>query len=118
MDLLERTVKDQENVTDTLGEQVQRAIEVLIQSLDKADAGSEHALLKGIDAKTLYENSEYNAAFEKFKKAADKNSSEAEYYIGVSYAKGHGVIKSNKSAVDWYEKAANKQHIDANYELG
>lgn len=57
MDLLERTVKDQENVTDTLGEQVQRAIEVLIQSLDKADAGSEHALLKGIDAKTLYDAS-------------------------------------------------------------
>lgn len=57
MDLLERSVKDQETVTDTLGEQVQRAIEVLIQSLDKADAGSEHALLKNIDEKTLYDAS-------------------------------------------------------------
>lgn len=70
------------------------------------------------EAKTLYEKNEYNPAFEKFKKAADKNSSEAEYYIGVSYAKGHGVVKSNKSAADWYEKAANKQHNDAQYELG
>ena len=52
MDLLERTVQELENVTDTLGEQVQQAIEVLIQSLDKADAGSGHSL-QDIDEKTL-----------------------------------------------------------------
>lgn len=57
MDLLERTLKDQENVTDTLGQQVQRAIEVLVQSLDKADEGLGHELLKDIDEKTLYDAS-------------------------------------------------------------
>lgn len=56
MDLLERTVQELENVTDTLGEQVQQAIEVLIQSLDKADAGSGHSL-QDIDEKTLYDAS-------------------------------------------------------------
>ena len=57
--------------------------------------GLKYTKQREVVLKTLYEKNEYNPAFEKFKKAADKNSSEAEYYIGVSYAKGHGVISSN-----------------------
>jgi hypothetical protein len=42
-------------VTDTLGEQVRRATEVLIQALDKADEDRNRDLLRGIQPSTLYE---------------------------------------------------------------
>jgi hypothetical protein len=42
-------------VTDTLGEQVRRATEVLIQALDKADEDRNRDLLRGVQPSTLYE---------------------------------------------------------------
>jgi len=36
-------------VTDALGEQVRRAVEVLIQALDRADVDRDRTLLKGIE---------------------------------------------------------------------
>ena len=43
--LLDESLKHQEEVTDTLGEQVRRATEVLIQALDKADEDRNRELL-------------------------------------------------------------------------
>ena len=49
--LLERSLEYQEEVTDTLGEQVRRAVEVLVQALDRADQDRDRELLKDIDAR-------------------------------------------------------------------
>ena len=54
-ELLRKSAEIQESSADSLSEQVQRAIEVLVQSLDRADAGSEHPLLKDISPKELYD---------------------------------------------------------------
>lgn len=56
-DLLTDSTKSKDNVTDTLGEQVQRAIEVLVQSLDKADSAGSSGILEKIGEKSLYEAS-------------------------------------------------------------
>lgn len=53
--LLERSLAFQEEVTDTLGEQVRRAVEVLIQSLGRADQDRNGELLKDVAPTQLYE---------------------------------------------------------------
>lgn len=53
--LLDRSLKYQDEVTDALGEQVRRAVEVLIQALDKADIDRDRQLLEGVPPAELYE---------------------------------------------------------------
>lgn len=53
--LLDRSLKFQDEVTEALGEQVRRAVEVLIQSLDKADQDRNRELLKDVTEPELYE---------------------------------------------------------------
>lgn len=53
--LFDRSLKYQDEVTEALGEQVRRAVEVLIQSLDKADQDRNRELLRDVAATELYE---------------------------------------------------------------
>lgn len=53
--LFDRSLKFQDEVTDALGEQVRRAIEVLIQALDKADQDRNRELLQDVKEPELYE---------------------------------------------------------------
>ena len=53
--LFDRSLKFQDEVTDALGEQVRRAVEVLIQALDKADQDRNRELLRGVKEAELYE---------------------------------------------------------------
>ena len=53
--LLDESLKHHEEVTDTLGEQVRRAVEVLVQCLDKADEDRGRELLRDVKPAELYE---------------------------------------------------------------
>ncbi len=53
--LFDRSLRFQDEVTDALGEQVRRAVEVLIQALDKADQDRGRELLRGVKEAELYE---------------------------------------------------------------
>ena len=53
--LLDRSLKYQDEVTEALGEQVRRAVEVLIQALDKSDQDRHRELLLNVTAPELYE---------------------------------------------------------------
>jgi len=53
--LFDRSLKYQDEVTDALGEQVRRAVEVLIQALDKADQDRDRELLLDVKEPELYE---------------------------------------------------------------
>jgi hypothetical protein len=53
--LLEKSLEFQEEVTDTLGEQVRRAVEVLVQALGRADQDRNGELLKDVSPAVLYE---------------------------------------------------------------
>ncbi|MBO1549609.1 Eco57I restriction-modification methylase domain-containing protein [Yersinia pseudotuberculosis] len=53
--LFDGSLKYQDEVTDALGEQVRRAVEVLIQSLDKADQDRNRELLHNVKETELYE---------------------------------------------------------------
>ena len=53
--LFAASVNDQQEVTDQLGYQVRKAVEVLVQALDRIDQDRNRTLLKGISEKKLYE---------------------------------------------------------------
>ncbi|MFN8545370.1 MAG: type IIL restriction-modification enzyme MmeI, partial [Candidatus Binatia bacterium] len=53
--LFERSLKHQDEVTDALGDQVRRAIEVLLQALDRADQDRNRELLRDVKPQELYE---------------------------------------------------------------
>lgn len=53
--LLTQSAQDQQEVTEQLGRQVRKAVEVLIQSLDKIDQDYKRQLLEGVGEKQLYE---------------------------------------------------------------
>lgn len=53
--LLAQSAQDQQEVTDQLGYQVRRAVEVLVSSIDKANRDSGGALLRGVPEAVLYE---------------------------------------------------------------
>jgi hypothetical protein len=53
--LLTASAQDQQEVTEQLGWQVRRAVEVLIQAFDRLDQDSNRRLLAGVDEKQLYE---------------------------------------------------------------
>jgi hypothetical protein len=54
--LFDRSLKFQDEVTDALGEQVRRAVEVLVQTLDKADQDRNRELLHDVKEPELYES--------------------------------------------------------------
>ena len=54
--LLDKSANDQQEVTDQLGYQVRKAVEVLIQALDKADQEHGRKLLGDVNEKVLYES--------------------------------------------------------------
>lgn len=53
--LYERSLKHQDDVTEALGEQVRRAVEVLVQALNRADQDRNRELLRDVDPRELYE---------------------------------------------------------------
>jgi len=53
--LLDKSSEVQDEVTDTLGEQVRRAVEMLVQALGRADQDRNGLLLKGMAPAELYE---------------------------------------------------------------
>ena len=53
--LLVESLNDQQEVTDQLGYQVRRAVEVLVQAIDRIDQDRDRTLLKGIPETQLYE---------------------------------------------------------------
>ena len=55
--LLAESLHNQQEVTDQLGFQVRKAVEVLIQALDRIDIDRQGRLLQGVSEKDLYESS-------------------------------------------------------------
>jgi len=53
--LFEQSLKHQDDVTEALGEQVRRAVEVLVQAVDRADQDRNRDLLRDVDPRELYE---------------------------------------------------------------
>ena len=69
-------------------------------------------------ANRRYENRDYNAAFEYWKKAAALGDANAHHQLSVCYKDGRGVEKDQKRAIHHAEKAAIGGHPGARHNLG
>jgi len=64
-----------------------------------------------------FKKGDYQAAFREWKAAADKGQPEAQYDLGLLYAKGLGVQRDLQVAQQWYEAAAAQGNAQAEYSL-
>ena len=80
-----------------------------------AVADLETELQLGLEA---YEAGDFAAALDVWRPAAEAGSTEAQYYLGVMYARGEGVGQDPEIAFNWYRKAGSLGHARAQYNLG
>jgi hypothetical protein len=56
---------------------------------------------------------DYEEAVKWYRKAANKDHTQAQYNLAQMYSRGQGVLKDDKEATKWYKKAADKGHVGA-----
>lgn len=61
---------------------------------------------------------DYETALKELEPAAEAGDAQAQYYLGVLYDHGEGVLRNYRTAAGWYEKAAAQGHRDAQFNLG
>lgn len=69
-------------------------------------------------ATVLYENKDYPNAMSWFEKSAAGGNRDAEYYLGIMYFQGLGVMRNPSQGVENLRKAADKGSALAQFELG
>jgi TPR repeat protein len=65
-----------------------------------------------------YKAGEFAAALRELQPLIDAGDPFAQNVLGVMYAKGQGVAKDDRLAVEWYRKAAEQGDADAQTNLG
>lgn len=86
-----------------------------ITSVNSSDYNLATRYNQAVDA---YRRGNDNIAYPIFKKLAEEGDKNAQCYIGLCYQLGRGgVSKSDRQALNWYNKAAGKGSADALYNL-
>ena len=70
------------------------------------------------DAEAAYGTGDYKTALKLIRPLAEKGIVEAEYNLGLLYAKGEGVRQDTKQAAIWFKKAAEHGSAAAQHALG
>lgn len=65
-----------------------------------------------------YKDEDYAEAFKEFRLLAERGDAVGQYYLGVLYHRGEGVVKDDAQAAAWFRKAAEQGHALAQNELG
>lgn len=65
-----------------------------------------------------YQRGDYASALKEWQPLAQRGDANAEYNLGLLYAKGQGVPQDYKQAADWYRKAADQGVPAAQFNLG
>lgn len=90
----------------TRAESALNATDMLVKTFDE--------FLSGVEAEQL---GSYKKAVSQYRKAASKGNVEAQYRLGVLYARGAGVSQNFSEAAKWYERASRGGNITARTEL-
>jgi len=69
------------------------------------------------DAFIAYDKGDYKTTLDELRPLAEQGDAKAQFYLGVMYTLGSGVLKDDKEAVKWYRKAAEQGLADAQYNL-
>jgi TPR repeat protein len=87
----------------------------LILSALAADPASAQSVKAGIDA---WQRSDYDTAVAVWRPLAEKGDADAQFNLGQAYRLGRGVSINLAAAQTWFERAAEKGHLDAQTTLG
>jgi uncharacterized protein len=91
---------------------VVRASLMLVATGGAATAGPfEHAV-------AAYQSGDYAAALRVWRPLAEQGDADAQFYLGVMYESGQGVLRSDAEAIKWYRKAAQQDDAVAQFNLG
>jgi TPR repeat protein len=85
---------------------------------EKGDAQSQYELGCAFSFGHLEVTKDEPEAVKWYRKAAEQNYTQAQYNLGVCYARGQGVAKDEAEAVKWFRKAAEQNNALAQYNLG
>ena len=80
-----------------------------------AAGGARAAVARGWQA---FLKGDYETALAELEPAARTGDAAAQYYLGVLYGHGEGVVRNYRTAAEWYERAARQGHSDAQFNLG
>src|SRR5262249_34557805 len=92
------------------------ATEWFQKALEHGDINSANWLGVLIYKKLESENENHSKAFQLFQKAADNNSKDGQFNVGLCYERGIGVDENEETAAQWYRKA--KDDPMSQYRLG
>ncbi len=67
---------------------------------------------------TAYGKGDFATALKEWQPLADKGVAQAQYNLGLLYAKGQGVPQDFAQAANWYRKAADQGFVQAEFNLG
>ena len=81
-------------------------------------ADAETDLLSFLSGLEAYEKGNYKTAFNEFKPFAEQGEVNAQWFLGVMYHEGQGVIQDYKKSAKWYRLAAEQGLADAQNNLG
>ena len=70
------------------------------------------------DADAAYFKGDYTTALRLYRPLAEQGNADAQYSLGIMYAKGQGVPQNYAEAVTWYRKAADQGVAQAQHNLG
>lgn len=70
------------------------------------------------DGQAAFNRGNYDLAFSLWQTRATQGHSDAQVFVGLSYANGWGVNKNNKLASHWYQKAASNNNASGQFLLG
>lgn len=80
-----------------------------------SSSGSAQSVRAGIQA---WQHADYSQAVAIWRPLAEKGDADAAFNLGQAYRLGRGVTTNLAAAQTWFERAANKGHIDAQTTLG
>ena len=65
-----------------------------------------------------YKRGDYRTALAGFRVLAEQGNPSSQYNLGMMYVNGHGVVQSDREAVNWFRMAAVQGVAGAQYNLG
>jgi len=88
---------------------------LLAVGLFAVSMGAQAGLKEG---RSAYKSKDFETAMNEFKPLADNGDPVAQFYIGLMYDNGEGVLQSYPQAIVWYTKSADKGFAPAQSNLG
>ena len=94
---------------------MKRFVAICLVAVAFATAPAHADYYEGYEA---YKKEDYKTALQEFLPPAEKGASSAQFYLGLMYENGYGVLQDYKEAVKWYTLSAEQGESGSQNNLG